>query len=177
MNVSSRLVSGWGEKTVGFASAAGAIMMEYAPVIARIRRASSRPTVAILDNRNVTPEALEKSTTSPRRTSVRSQVHVAHAAVDREAIDSGVDDALLRWEGDAYEGASWSVRILLYMGLLNVLISIFFFIQRISQAGRKPFIGLVRREPAPFLSRCKLHGQVFGMPIPRETHEESLFAM
>ena len=115
MNVSSRLVSGWGEKTVGFASAAGAIMMEYAPVIARIRRASSRPTVAILDDRNVTPEALEKSTISPRRTSVRSQVHVAHAAVDREAIDSGVDDALLRWEGDAYEGASWSVRILLYM--------------------------------------------------------------
>ena len=33
-----------GEKTIGFASAAMAIMAESAPVIARIRYASSKPT-------------------------------------------------------------------------------------------------------------------------------------
>ena len=44
MNVSSRSVSGWGEKTVGYASAAVGIMTESAPVIARIQRASSIPT-------------------------------------------------------------------------------------------------------------------------------------
>ena len=74
MNMFSRPVSRWGEKAVGFASVALAIMTESAPTIARIQRASSKTyTVAILDNHNVAPEALDKSMISLRRTSARSR--------------------------------------------------------------------------------------------------------
>ena len=70
----SRPVSRWGEKAVGFASVAVAILTESAPTIARIQRASSKTyTVAILDNHNVAPEALDKSMISLRRTSARSR--------------------------------------------------------------------------------------------------------
>ena len=95
MNMFSRPVSRWGEKAVGFASVALAIMTESAPTIARIQRASSKTyTVAILDNHNVAPEALDKSMISLRRTSVLARAHVARAAVDRKAVDACVEDAL-----------------------------------------------------------------------------------
>ena len=68
MKLSSRFVSGVGENTDGFASAAVAIMTESAPVMARIRRASSKPIQSPFSMTATSrPRFLTKSTISLRR--------------------------------------------------------------------------------------------------------------